>query len=326
MISIITPHYNRSHLIRETIKSVISQEYEAWELIIVDDNSDENELKQLQDIVKIDNRIVLIENESTTRGPSVCRNKGVRYAKGEYIIFLDSDDLLKSHCLTQRVDAMRVNPELSMAVFLIENFSKQPGDLGSLFNVEIEDEKLLDAFLENNNPWQTMAPIWKTRFLVELKGFDEELFFMEDPELHIRALHHNSDNIKLFYNFPSDCYYRIHNNDETKKAFYYNSIFYRILFFKKIIKLYHGTDFYDRHGRSIKNGILNLLNKFLYSRLNEFSSMFEDYLLLIKQSNLFSNIEIKRIGFLTRLGSNTHPLLSSLKVKGLCYKLLPKSE
>ena len=88
-ISIITPTYNRGHLISKAIESVISQTYDNWEYIIVDDASSDN-TKEVVESFEND-RIKFIACQENG-GNAVARNVGVNAAKGEYIAFLDSDD------------------------------------------------------------------------------------------------------------------------------------------------------------------------------------------------------------------------------------------
>lgn len=91
MVTVITPCYNASLYIKDTIDSVINQTYKDWELIIVDDCSTDNS----EGIIKsyTDHRIRYIKTDSPSGSPAVPRNIGVQRAKGEYIAFLDSDDI-----------------------------------------------------------------------------------------------------------------------------------------------------------------------------------------------------------------------------------------
>lgn len=324
MISIIIPHYNRSVLLKDALQSVYKQLYKNWEVIIVDDGSNEEEFSIISNYVETESKVKLLKRTSPKKGPSVCRNEGLQNSKGEFIIFLDSDDLLKDFCLQQRHQIISNSPETGIAIFLIENFTKFPGDLGTNFNINIPKEKLIAAFLENNNPWQTMAPIWRKSFLLEIGGFDEELIFMEDPDLHLRALKKDLNKLQICYNKPADCYYRIHHNDKTKTGFYYNSILYRILFLKKIIRDEKDSDFYNNYKKNIKKGILTLLNQFLFSRVNEFKDLYNQFIILLKESKLFTKSEIRRVTFLIRLGNYENVFAKKMKLKGLCYLLLPK--
>lgn len=88
-ISVIMPTYNRAYLLENAISSIVSQTYEHWELIIVDDGSTDN-TKEVIKKYSHDKRILFIQKENT--GGAHSRNVGVHHAKGKYITFLDSDD------------------------------------------------------------------------------------------------------------------------------------------------------------------------------------------------------------------------------------------
>ena len=88
-VSVIIPTYNRAHLIGKAVKSVLSQTYQDFEVIVVDDGSTDN----TGEIVKsFNNFIIRYISYSDNRGVSAARNTGIKNCQGEYIAFLDSDD------------------------------------------------------------------------------------------------------------------------------------------------------------------------------------------------------------------------------------------
>jgi len=92
LVSIITPCYNSSKYIEETIKSIKEQTYNNWELIIVDDYSTDNSVDLVKKIILVDSRVKLIELKVNS-GPAISRNVGIKMAKGDFITFIDSDDI-----------------------------------------------------------------------------------------------------------------------------------------------------------------------------------------------------------------------------------------
>lgn len=107
LVSIIMPSYNTANYISETIRSVLAQTYENWEVIIVDDCSTDN----TDEIVKpylTDKRIKYLKNDKNS-GAAVSRNRALREAKGKWIAFLDSDDLWLPNKLEKQVGFMREN-------------------------------------------------------------------------------------------------------------------------------------------------------------------------------------------------------------------------
>lgn len=91
LVSIIIPCYNAEKYIAETIQSVINQTYKNWELIVVNDGSTDNSMNIIKEFAANDSRISFIDKKNT--GVSDARNKGIVLAKGEFIAFLDADDV-----------------------------------------------------------------------------------------------------------------------------------------------------------------------------------------------------------------------------------------
>ena len=108
LVSIITPLYNAASFISETIQSVQNQGYQHWEHIIVDDLSTDTSLSIAEKYASRDSRIRIIENTENL-GAAVCRNKATEAAKGDYIAFLDADDLWYPEKLDKQVAYMRAN-------------------------------------------------------------------------------------------------------------------------------------------------------------------------------------------------------------------------
>ena len=107
-ISIVTPSYNASSFIKETIHSVQSQTYNNWEMIIVDDVSKDNTRELIKEEIETDNRIRLIELTENS-GAAIARNTGINNAKGKYVAFLDSDDLWLPEKLEKQLEFMQNN-------------------------------------------------------------------------------------------------------------------------------------------------------------------------------------------------------------------------
>ena len=90
-ISVITPCYNAEHYLKQMINSVISQTYVKWELIIVDDYSNDNSVKIIKEFTRSDTRIKLLKLKKRS-GAAFARNIAIKVAKGRYLTFLDADD------------------------------------------------------------------------------------------------------------------------------------------------------------------------------------------------------------------------------------------
>ncbi|MDT0677679.1 glycosyltransferase family 2 protein [Autumnicola musiva] len=92
LISIITPVHNSAKFIEETVRSVQSQSYALWEMIIIDDCSNDESVQIIKKLAREDKRIHLMQNSSNS-GPAITRNRGIEAAKGDFITFLDGDDI-----------------------------------------------------------------------------------------------------------------------------------------------------------------------------------------------------------------------------------------
>ena len=106
LVSIITPTYNSEKYLEETIKSVQSQTYKNWEMIIIDDCSTDKTVNIIKDASKNDSRIKLITQENNL-GPGPTRTRAVNNALGRYIAFLDSDDIWVPEKLERQLNFMQ---------------------------------------------------------------------------------------------------------------------------------------------------------------------------------------------------------------------------
>jgi len=105
LVSIITPFYNSSKFIEECVNSVAVQSYSNWELLIVDDFSDDNSKELLLSLEKKDERIKVTFLDNNI-GAAKARNVAIRQARGKYIAFLDSDDFWEKNKLEKQIKFM----------------------------------------------------------------------------------------------------------------------------------------------------------------------------------------------------------------------------
>ena len=110
--SIITPLYNKEQYFSETAHSVLGQSLGDWEWIIIDDGSTDSGLALASSFADEDNRIKVFTQENS--GPCTARNRGINNAEGEWILFLDADDLLETNCLSGWADLIRENPGVNL--------------------------------------------------------------------------------------------------------------------------------------------------------------------------------------------------------------------
>jgi len=108
LISIVTACYNSINYISHTIESVLTQTYENWEMIIVDDHSSDGSYEAVIEYTKKDKRIKLYRMEHNS-GAAMCRNKAIEISRGEYLAFVDSDDIWLPEKLEKQLKFMREN-------------------------------------------------------------------------------------------------------------------------------------------------------------------------------------------------------------------------
>lgn len=101
LVSIITPMYNGAKYVGKTIESVLAQTYSNWEMIIVDDGSKDNSADIVVEYTKRDSRIKLLKQENA--GSATARNNALSNAQGQYICFLDADDLLEPNFFMKQI-------------------------------------------------------------------------------------------------------------------------------------------------------------------------------------------------------------------------------
>jgi teichuronic acid biosynthesis glycosyltransferase TuaG len=125
LISIITPLYNAESFITETISSIQKQTYSNWEVLIVDDSSTDLSSQIVEKLGLADSRIHFMRN-NVNKGAAFCRNQGTERAKGEYIAFLDADDLWHEEKLEKQLRFMQAkNCDVSFTSYVhIDQYSE----------------------------------------------------------------------------------------------------------------------------------------------------------------------------------------------------------
>jgi len=187
VFSIIIPTYNRKKLLSETIDSVLHQSCTNWQLIIVDDNSTDGSYEFFKRLYQNDLRIDIIQQKKKTRGAPSCRNLGVKMAKHELIIFLDSDDLMAPWCIERRHDAITNSKPKDIYLFDALEFTNKKTETYRLRSLQ-GHQNPLRAFLNLESVWQTSCAVWKKSALEKIGGWDNECQIWQDGEIHIRAL------------------------------------------------------------------------------------------------------------------------------------------
>ena len=185
LVSVIMPAYNSEKYIGKSIESVLAQDYEKFELIIVDDGSKDGTKSIVEQYAKNDIRIKLLEQAN--QGVSAARNKGLDTATGEYVAFLDSDDLWDADNLSVMVQAAECTKSgLICAGFDIINAD----DTLETVNLVYKDGELMDFVTSNSEIrfffWIGSVIIRRDILEKYHIRFDEGIAIMEDIGFYIK--------------------------------------------------------------------------------------------------------------------------------------------
>lgn len=126
LVSIIMPSFDSQDSIQESIRSVLNQTYSNWELIICDDCSSDDSVKKIQDFD--DPRILLLKN-SFNKGAAASRNEAISKAKGQYLAFLDSDDIWLEDKLRVQIAYMK-NSSITLSYGDYDVIDRDSNNLG----------------------------------------------------------------------------------------------------------------------------------------------------------------------------------------------------
>jgi len=252
LVSVIIPCFNYARYLPAAIDSLLNQTYVNWEAIIINDGSTDETEKIASKFSETDSRIKYIHLEH--RGPSSARNAGLKTAQGEFIQFLDADDLLEARKLEAQIKFFNEHPGADIVYGNVRYFSdRKPNEhLLSMDGYNREwmpkvsgkgDEIL--KFLIQSNIMVISSPLLRRR-VIEITGvFDDNLRASEDWDIWIRcALNEFSFN---YLDLP-----------ETKALIRYHQTSY-----SKNPRLMYSTaiEIHQKHVKKIKNKALLSLSK-----------------------------------------------------------------
>ncbi len=210
LVSIIIPCYNVENYIAATIKSVINQTYSNWQLIVVNDGSTDESLQKIEEFVNQNAKIKVFNKINT--GVSDTRNYGLKKAKGEFITFLDADDVWHSDYLNKQLNLLQ-----SSSFDLSYTACKLVDEKGRCLNKTIKGElapSLEDFLIQkanyNTNP---SGVVYKKKCFENVNGFDINLSNNADQDILIQMLAKGNT---IGYIDELLWEYRIHGNNMSK--------------------------------------------------------------------------------------------------------------
>lgn len=182
IISVIIPAYNAEKTIFETIESVLQQTFSDFEIIVIDDGSTDRTLETVNFFQ--DHRIKCFSFQNG--GLPVARNRGINLAKGEFLAFLDADDLWTSRKLEKQLNALKENPDSALAYswvhFKFDQDDHSYSDCSCSFHGNVYADLLVRNFLHNGS-----NPLVRKHVINEVGKFDQSLRSCEDWDFYIRV-------------------------------------------------------------------------------------------------------------------------------------------
>ncbi|MCD6049047.1 MAG: glycosyl transferase family 2 [Verrucomicrobia bacterium] len=186
VISVVIPLFNAGRWVLETLESVRAQTFSRWEIVVVDDGSTDDGPALIRDEANRDGRIRFFQQANA--GPAVARNYGAQQARGDWLIFLDADDLLPPERMEKDYQATQQSADVQVAVGSVEWFSADGG---------VAHQSLLTGDLELNR-WRHQfhsvfnfaAMLVRRAAYFACGGFnpDRSVFYAEDYDYTLRLL------------------------------------------------------------------------------------------------------------------------------------------
>lgn len=303
LVSVVIPTYNRSWCIKRAIKSVLNQTYKNWELIIIDDGSVDNTKEVIIDFLK-DSRISYYYKSNS--GVSSARNQGMKIARGDFLVRLDSDDQLTSKVIEEGVNFFKMYKNRNISTIIFGTIhSKTKMNLSKLpFKEGIVD---LSNYLKNHDFYDFEACSFEDLKLVKKENafFDEDIIRESVRHMRLRKKYNF-----LYVNYPG----RIWNVEGEDRILYdssKNKFFKQYIGIKRYLK--ENQELFISYNKKLLDKQINkLLLYAVFSRIH-----FSEYLNELKiKKNYFIKVYYILIYF--SLNSITIPLFLKL------YKLFSK--
>lgn len=181
LVSIIIPTYNYAHYLTQAIESALAQTHRHIEVIVIDDGSTDHTAEAIKPYLNY-----IHYHHKTNAGLSAARNTGLSLAKGEYIQFLDADDLLASNAIESGLVALTRMPSASGAIYSNELFLEAPGDHPKAFHWQLPKESRLDCMLFFRNLAPPHCFLVKKEHCDQIEPFDTTLKACEDYDYWFR--------------------------------------------------------------------------------------------------------------------------------------------
>ncbi len=203
LVSVIIPVYNGEKYITQAINSVLSQDYDPIELIVIDDGSIDDTKNQ---VMKFGNQIRYFYQRNC--GQSIALNLGLDHTKGDYISFLDSDDYWTKHKLKNQIEIFKKDPDLDMVYGFIQQFISE--------DLSLEEQKSKACPTDPQPGFHRSTLVAKKQSIFKVGYFSEQYEFGEFIDWHRRAM---DIGLKFFMDHSVSTFRRIHNENLGLKKY-----------------------------------------------------------------------------------------------------------
>jgi len=182
-VTVVIPTFNRKEFLEQAVETVRLQTYEPLECVVVDDGSTDGTRDFLD---SLDYGALKTVYHEENRGQSVARNAGIEAASGEYVLFLDSDDVLYTHAAGALVEAMESQPDECAGAFASTKLVKSNGRITKR---DVPDGTLTKPTFENARAIGGLScRMFRRNALEDVGGFDESLSRRVDLDLYLKLL------------------------------------------------------------------------------------------------------------------------------------------
>lgn len=281
-VSIIVPSYNAGAYIEKFIQCIQNQTYDNWELIIVDDGSNDNTFNIVSGYASLDKRVLAKKRDREPKGSVTCRNIGQLFSSGEYIIHFDADDIVEPFCLEQRVNYMESNPDIEYATFKGASAYENNGEIeyeGRYWGIKPEGD-LLSSFLSVNYPFSVWNNIYRSKVFKNI-FWDENVKIYTDfsyivPTILSNKKHSFCENSRIDYlyrvNIPGAMTSNFISDDKYQSTLY---------LFEKTMKQLEGLQQYPKYRKEFKKYYLLQYERLLVSgaipQIEDFINYYGNY-------------------------------------------------
>lgn len=269
-LSIVMPFFNKKELVAEMIDSILANDFQEWELLAIDDGSTQETWNYLNHLYK-DDRIKFIHRNREPKGAQTCRNTGLELAAGEFLVFFDSDDIITTSCLGERVRYIEGRNDLDFAVFpsgTVIDGKYDAYDNLFVYGYPIYTSDII-AYARRELPFIVWNNIYRTASLRNHHiTWDEALKSMQDADFNV---HNLLIGLRYEYAFNTPDYgYRIAYSKENISSKiiskeHQNSHLHSI---RKIYNSFH-IKYGNRYDFDLYLGILRLYNAFFTNGIDK---------------------------------------------------------